>query len=58
MNTNSFGSILRGVSPLFVRIGRSMPALTAVWLALPLLLGALLIPAYAAQKQLIDLFVT
>ncbi|MDF2719523.1 MAG: hypothetical protein K0R28_6448, partial [Paenibacillus sp.] len=32
--------------------------LTAVWLALPLLLGALLIPAYAAQKQLIDLFVT
>ncbi|WP_238402907.1 ABC transporter ATP-binding protein [Paenibacillus mesophilus] len=57
MNTNSFGSILRGVLPIFVRIGRSMPALTAVWLAIPLLLGALLVPAYAAQKQLIDLFV-
>lgn len=57
MNTNSFASILRGVWPLFARIGRSMPALTTVWLVMPLLLGALLVPAYAAQKQLIDLFI-
>ncbi|WP_246132385.1 ABC transporter ATP-binding protein [Paenibacillus hemerocallicola] len=57
MNTNSYASILRGVLPLFVRIWRDMPVLTAVWLAFPLLLGALVVPAYAAQKQLIDLFV-
>ncbi|MDF2717856.1 MAG: hypothetical protein K0R28_4781, partial [Paenibacillus sp.] len=57
LNTNSYASILRGVLPLFVRIWRDMPVLTAVWLAFPLLLGALVVPAYAAQKQLIDLFV-
>lgn len=57
MNTNSYASILRGVLPLFARIWRVMPVQTAVWLAFPLLLGALVVPAYAAQKQLIDLFV-
>ncbi|MDF2719715.1 MAG: hypothetical protein K0R28_6640, partial [Paenibacillus sp.] len=29
LNTNSYASILRGVLPLFVRIWRDMPVLTA-----------------------------
>lgn len=49
-------AVLRGVIPLLYRIWRSMPVLTVVWLLLPLLLGALIVPMYTAQKQLIDLF--
>ncbi|GAA3399462.1 ABC transporter ATP-binding protein [Paenibacillus hodogayensis] len=56
MNVNSYAAIRRGVVPLLVRIGREMTVLAAVWLALPLLLGALVVPSYAAQKRLIDLF--
>ncbi|RKN76029.1 ABC transporter ATP-binding protein [Paenibacillus ginsengarvi] len=58
MKSNSLAAVVRGVVPLLVTIGRSMPVLTAVWLLLPLLLGALLVPLFASQKQLIDLFVS
>lgn len=57
MRANSFQAFRRGIVPLLVRICRGMPALAAGWLALPLLLGALLVPGLAAQKQLVDLFV-
>lgn len=42
---------------LLSAIWRQMPWLAAVWLAIPLLLGLLLVPSYAAQKELVDLFV-
>ncbi|MDF2725524.1 MAG: transporter ATP-binding protein, partial [Paenibacillus sp.] len=39
------------------RIGRAMPLLTASWLAVPILLGVLVIPFYAAQRELVDTFI-
>lgn len=57
MTANSYASLVRGVLPLFGRIWRDMPWLASINVGLPLLLGALVVPTYAAQKQLIDLFV-
>ncbi|CAG7648544.1 Vitamin B12 import ATP-binding protein BtuD [Paenibacillus solanacearum] len=50
-------SKLKHVARLIFRIWQAMPMLTTGWLGIPLLLGALVIPAYGAQKQLVDLFV-
>ncbi|MEF3305810.1 ABC transporter ATP-binding protein [Paenibacillus sp. GYB003] len=56
MKSNSLGAIARGTVPLLGTVCRQMPALASLWLALPLLLGASVVPLYAAQKRLIDLF--
>ncbi|CAG7644330.1 ABC transporter ATP-binding protein [Paenibacillus allorhizosphaerae] len=48
---------LKHVARLIFRVWLTMPLLTTGWLGVPLLLGALVVPAYGAQKQLVDLFV-
>lgn len=49
---------MKGIVYLLLRIGRSMPLATIVWIGIPLLLGLLLVLSYAAQRELVDLFIT
>ncbi|WP_152392675.1 ABC transporter ATP-binding protein [Paenibacillus guangzhouensis] len=51
--SNVGGSMIR----LLYRIWRVMPMLASGWLGIPLLLGLLIIPSYAAHRSLIDVFV-
>lgn len=46
----------RSMVSLTCRIWKAMPVLASVWLTVPLLLGLLLVPGFAAQRELIDLF--
>ncbi|PYI53973.1 ABC transporter ATP-binding protein [Paenibacillus flagellatus] len=54
MRNNSRAAMARGSALLIVRLWRATPALASVWLGLPLLLGATLLPYYAAQRDLVD----
>jgi ATP-binding cassette subfamily B protein len=56
MSSNSLVTMWTSVVLLSSRIWRSMPVLASAWLGVPLLLGALIVPAFAAQRDLIDLF--
>ncbi|MBD2861959.1 ABC transporter ATP-binding protein [Paenibacillus oceani] len=56
MKRSSRYSLGRCMMLLVYRIWRAMPVLASVWLAVPLLLGLLLVPGFAAQRELIDLF--
>ncbi|UVI33054.1 ABC transporter ATP-binding protein [Paenibacillus spongiae] len=57
MNITTRAGTVRSIGQLICRISRAMPVLTLIWLGIPLLLGVLIIPGYAAQKDLIDLFI-
>ncbi|AZN41790.1 ABC transporter ATP-binding protein [Paenibacillus albus] len=58
MNNNAMGSAFRGSVLLLYRIFRYIPVLTLIWLSIPILLGALVVTGYSAERQLIDVFMS
>lgn len=58
MKNHSGAQLARSIVLLLIRIWRHMPWLTSLWLAVPLLLGVLVIPGFTAQRDLVDLFVS
>ncbi len=57
MNTPSTLYRIRNVGQLLGRLIRSMPVLSMLWIGFPFVIGLLIIPSFAAQKELVDQFV-
>ncbi|XEC96160.1 ABC transporter ATP-binding protein [Paenibacillus tarimensis] len=56
MNNYSGKKVTGSIFLLIYRVWRNMPILSSVWLGIPLLLGLLIVPGFAAQRELVDLF--
>lgn len=48
---------IKKIIPLFYLVWRHMPLLSLAWLTIPIVLGMLVVPGLAAQRELVDLFV-
>ncbi|WP_337101197.1 ABC transporter ATP-binding protein [Paenibacillus sp. YIM B09110] len=48
---------IKNIIPLFYLVWRHMPLLSLAWLTIPIVLGMLVVPGLAAQRELVDLFV-
>ncbi|MFD0616882.1 ABC transporter ATP-binding protein [Paenibacillus sp. GCM10027629] len=57
MKDNVRTNIVSSIFQLMSRVWRRMPIIASGWLSIPILLGVLIIPGYAAQRALIDVFI-
>ncbi|WP_314586348.1 ABC transporter ATP-binding protein [Paenibacillus terrigena] len=57
MKDNVRTNLVSSIFQLMGRVWCRMPILATGWLSIPILLGVLIIPGYAAQRALIDVFI-